>query len=105
LSFQKVPYLLSLKIIAIAIEECGNNGVQTKFDPLNHRIRINLFTRISGQANQISTVTPNTAANQTLATHLVLKLKERKVYVYQDKQVLAAIDRCLSAKKAGKPHR
>jgi len=41
------------------------------------------------QANQISTVTPNTAANQTLATHLVLKLKERKVYVYQDKQLLA----------------
>ena len=28
--------------------------------------------------------------NKTLATHIVLNLKERKVYVYQDDQVLAS---------------
>ncbi len=57
------------------------------------------------QANQISTVTPNTAANQTLATHLVLKLKERKVYVYQDKQVLAQFTVAVGKKRLGNSHR
>jgi L,D-transpeptidase ErfK/SrfK len=44
--------------------------------------------RVAVNANEVSTAAFPPSETKALATHLVLKLKERKVYVYQDKKVI-----------------
>jgi lipoprotein-anchoring transpeptidase ErfK/SrfK len=47
-----------------------------------------LAAPIRVSASEITTYAPRPAENQNLATHLVLKLKERRVYVYRDGKIL-----------------
>ncbi|MEG3436120.1 L,D-transpeptidase [Pannus brasiliensis CCIBt3594] len=43
---------------------------------------------LAGTADEMTTIAPTPAETNNLATHLILKLKERKVYVYRDDKVL-----------------